>query len=183
MRTFSIDGIDHEFVAFDTIGDGSCFIHSVMYSFNKDYRTLDKNGRREMVAKLRSDLADVLDEKKGEKTYYERLSRGQIKELSEVLPEMKLSNMKRFLKSRSWITMFYLELISNQLDLDIVIIDEKTKKIYKTGDKEIYFKHRDTVLVNYIEEAHFESVGVKAGDRVITLFSPDCELIQKLKYM
>lgn len=183
MKTFDIEGVDHKFVVFDTIGDGSCFIHSVLFSFNKEYRDLDQDGRRKMVSKLRSDLSDVLSEKKEDKTYYERLSRGQIMELSQVLPEMKIDYMQRYLKSRNWITMFYLELISDQLDLDIIIIDEKTKKVYQTGDKEIYYKNRETVLVNYIEDAHFESVGVKVGDRAVTLFSPDCELIIKLKKM
>ena len=183
MKTFQIDGIDHTFVVFDTIGDGSCFIHSVLHSFNKEYRDLDQRGRRMMVAKLRSDLSDVLSERSGEKTYYEKLSRGQIKELSEALPEMKLQYMQRYLKSRNWITMFYLELISDQLDIDIVIIDEKTKKVYQTGDKEIYYKNRETVIINYIEDAHFESVGVKVGSRAVTLFSPECELILKLKKM
>ena len=183
MKTFRIDGINHDFVVFETIGDGSCFIHSVLLSFNKEYRDLDQGGRRLMVAKLRSDLSDVLSEKTGEKTYYEKLSRGQIKELSDVLPEMKLHHMQRYLKSRNWITMFYLELISDQLDIDIIIIDEKTKKVYQTGDKEIYYKNRETVIINYIEDAHFESIGVKVGKRAVTLFSPECELIVKMKKM
>ena len=54
--------------------------------------------------------------------------------------------MKNHLCSRKWLNIFYLELISNQLDIDIIIINEKNRKIYKTGDSELLIKGRNTVL-------------------------------------
>jgi len=180
-KNFKIDKLPYHFVALDTIGDGSCLLHSILYSFNNKYRKLGFYERIKMTDNLRRNLADVLEERENDKTYYQNLSRGEIEELSKVLIDMKIDNMKRHLCSRKWLNIFYLELISNQLNIDIIIINEKNRKIYKTGDNELLLQNRDTVLINYIEEAHFESIGMKTPSGVKTLFSPNCQVIQDLK--
>lgn len=182
-KKFKIDKLPYHFVSIDTIGDGSCLLHSVLYSFNNKYRKLGFNERIKMSDNLRRNLADVLEERENEKTYYQNLSRGEIEDLSKVLGDMKLSNMKRHLCSRKWLNIFYLELISNQFNIDIIIINEKNRKIYKTGDNELLLRGRDTVLINYIEEAHFESIGMETSEGVKTLFSSDSQVIRDLKIL
>ena len=76
---------------------------------------------------------------------------------------------------------FYLELISNQLNIDIIIINEKNRKIYKTGDNELLLKDRNTVIINYIEDAHFETIGMVTPEGTKTFFSPDSKVIQDLR--
>lgn len=180
-RKFKIDKLPYHFVTIDTIGDGSCLLHSILYSFNEKYRSSGFRERTKMVDNLRKDLAEVLEERENDKTYYQNLSRGEIEELSKVLNEMNKDYMKRYLCSRKWLNMFYLELISNQLDIDIIIINEKNRKIYKTGDNELLLKGRNTVLINYIEEAHFESIGMVTPEGTKTFFSFSSKVIQDLK--
>ena len=180
-KNFKIEGLPYRFVTIDTIGDGSCLLHSVLYSFNNKYRKLGFNERIKMTDTVRRNLAEVLDEKENEKTYYQNLSRGEIEELSKFLKEMNIDYMKHHLCSRKWLNMYYLELISNQLDIDIIIINEKNRKVYKTGDNELLLKGRNTVLINYIEEAHFESIGMVTPQGIKTFFSSDSQVIRDLR--
>lgn len=180
-RKFKIDKLPYHFVTIDTIGDGSCLLHSILYSFNDKYRNSGFRERTKIVDNLRKDLADVLEERENEKTYYQNLSRGEIEELSKVLNEMNKDYMKRHLCSRKWLNIFYLELISNQLNIDIIIINEKNRKIYKTGDNELLLKGRNTVIINYIEDAHFETIGMVTPEGTKTFFSPDSKVIQDLR--
>ena len=181
QRKFKIENLPYHFVTIDTIGDGSCLLHSVLYSFNNKYRKFGFNERIKFSDEMRKNLADVLEEQENDKTYYQNLSRGEIEELSKVLKEMDVDFMKRHLCSRKWLNIFYLELISNQLDIDIIIVNEKNRKIYKTGDSELLIKGRNTVLINYIEEAHFETIGIVTQEGIKTFFSPDSKVIRDIK--
>lgn len=180
-RKFKIDKLPYYFVTIDTIGDGSCLLHSILYSFNVKYRNSNFRERTNMVDELRKNLAEVLEEIEDDKTYYQNLSRGEIEELSKVLNEMNKDYMKKYLCSRNWLNIFYLELISNQLDIDIIIINEKNRKVYKTGDNELLLKGRNTVLINYIEDSHFESIGMVTPEGTKTFFSPVSKIIQDLR--
>ena len=181
-KSFYIKGIPYKFVKFDTIGDGSCLLHSILFSFNKTYRSLSYSDRIKMVDSLREYLSNVLEEKENKKTYYENLSRGEMMEFGKYVREANIEYMKKYLKTRKWLSVVYLELISNQLNIDIIILDQKNRKIYNTGDKEIYFKNRNTVIINYIEDTHFESVGIELGN-IKTFFDPNCEIIKNMKKM
>ena len=88
--------------------------------------------------------------------------------------------MSAYLKSRKWLDIFYLELISDHLEIDIIIYDEYAKKFYKTGDLEIYHKGRNTVIINYQSETHFEAMGIKL-DKIRTFFKSDCPIIKEIK--
>ena len=180
-RKFKIEKLPYDFVAIDTIGDGSCLLHSILYSFNKKYRSLGFQERIKFCDSLRKNLSELLEEKENDKTYYQNLSRGEITEISKFLNEMNLGYMKNYLCSRKWLNIFYLELISNQLNIDIIIVNQKNRKIYKTGDKELLLKNRNTVLINYIEETHFESIGMVTPEGIKTFFSPDSQVIKDLR--
>ena len=180
-REIKIKDLSYNFVVFDTIGDGSCFLHSVLTCFNKQYRKSDIKERQKIVDQLRRDLADVLYEKnKEDKTYYEILSRGQITELSKFMKRMRQDVMSHYLKTRRWLDIFYLEMISDHLNIDIIIYDEINKNFYNTGDLEIYHKGRNTVFINYQSELHFEAMGIKL-DKIRTFFDSKCPIIKEIK--
>lgn len=181
MREIKIKDLPYTFVVFDTIGDGSCFLHAVLMCFNKKYRRSKIKERQQIVDKLRMDLADVLYEKNEEnKTYYEILSRGEITELSKFMKRLDIDIMSRYLKSRNWLDIFYLEMISDHLDIDIIIYDEQDKNFYNTGDLELYHKGRNTVIINYQREAHFEAMGIRL-DKIRTFFDSECSVIKEIK--
>jgi len=182
MKSFKIKGMEEEFVSFDTIGDGSCLLHSILFCFNKKYRESSFRERILMVHHLRNCLAKVLEEKNnitGE-TYYKELSRGEIEQLSKEVPELNLNSMQKYLSSRNYLNMFFLELISEQLDIDIYIINSHNGTIYMTGDEDIYYKERRSVIIKYIDQAHFEAVGYK-GEKIETLFHKDSFIIKELR--
>lgn len=181
MRELKIKNLPYTFVIFDTIGDGSCFLHSILMCFNKKYRKSKISERQRIIDQLRSDLGDVLYEKNREgKTYYEILSRGEISEISKFMERMKQDVMSNYLKSRKWLDIFYLEMISNHLDIDIIIYDQYEEKFYNTGDLEAYHKDRNTVIINYQKEAHFEAMGIKL-DKIRTFFDKDCPIVKEIK--
>ena len=172
---------DIKFNRLHTIGDGSCFLHSILQSFNEKYNTASTIEKMKYVKKIRYFLAECLSENNNQ--IYNSLSRNEIEEIAKYVPDLKIENMQRYLKSRNWLNIFFLELISNIFDIDIYIIDSHTKDLYKTGDKEIYYKKRDSIIIYYIRDAHFESVSVTTEDGDFTLFSHDSYVIQKLYNM
>lgn len=175
----SIDSnYDLEMYSLPTIGDGSCMLHAIFQSFNQHYINFkDDYDKMLMVHHFRKYLAEQLDNDKN----YEKLSRGEITEISNFLPQLNKENMKRYLNSSKWLNIFFLEYISNILDLDIYIYDDTTKNIYKTGDDEIYFKNRRSVIIRYYREAHFETICVSTPEGNKTLFSSDSYIIKEIK--
>ena len=161
-----------------TIGDGSCFLHAVLQSFNREYNTLDTEDKMKFIRKIRYYLSECLEE--NDKEIYNRLSRNEIEELSKFIPGLKLENMKRYLNSNEWLNIYFLELISDMFNIDIYIIDSHTKDLYKTGDKEIYYKKRDSVIIYYIRDCHFETVSVETDTGDETFFDHNSYVIQQL---
>jgi hypothetical protein len=60
-----------------TIAEGSCFFHALLHAYSKDYISMNENGRRKFVKKLRSSIAVKID-----KSRWESLSNGLIAKIS-----------------------------------------------------------------------------------------------------
>ena len=56
-RKFRIENLPYQFVTIDTIGDGSCLLHSVLYSFNNKYRKSGFHERIKMSDEMRKNLS------------------------------------------------------------------------------------------------------------------------------
>ena len=165
-----------DFVAKYTIGDGSCFLHAVLMAFNKTYIKYNDSQRRKMVRNLRHAISNYIEES----DIYTQLSRGELKEISKFVPLMDKENMKKYINSNKWISYHFVELISKVLDLNIFIITHNTNTIYNLGDDEIYYKkNRNSVFINYINQVHFETLGISTPDGIKTLFSPHSEIMKK----
>ena len=160
------------FVPKPTIGDGSCFLHAILQSCSVQYLALNTEDRIKMVRKLRHDLSQALDDT----DIYDNLSRGELKEISESVPEMKKENMKRFLNSNSWITYHFVEMISTLFNINIYVVNTN-KTLYNLGDDEImYNKNRNSVFIRYHENVHFETLGVDTPDGVKTFFDKKSDI-------
>jgi hypothetical protein len=161
-----------------TLEDGSCFLHAILYAISPYYRKLEKRKKISFARKLRDDLADVLPE------YYPDLSRGELKNLSKEIKETKLAKMQDFLRSSQWFNQLYLEFISNIFEIDIYIIDYKRNNLYNTGDRELLYKDRPSVIIGYQDENHFETLAAKdlEGEKR-TYFSPKSDIILKMKFL
>lgn len=117
----------------------------------------------------------------GSELCYDQLSRGQLKEIAQSVPEVSLKNMKRSLASNEWGDMRFLELISNVLNINIFVIFSETGDIYHSGDSDIYIKNRDSIIIYNSSNVHFDSVGLVSKSRLRTLFSYEEDVIKKLR--
>lgn len=166
-----------------TIPDGSCFFHAIVNAYFLPYRTglLDgkATSKREIVGGFRRDLAKMLgmpiDSKDSEgPTHYDTLSHGKLEEFSKGHPEYTLKHMQKQLESNSPVDNVYVEFISNQLDLDIYLIDLNKQEVYITGDDDdLYFKNRNSVVIGYLP-GHYELIGLynNTTKEISTYFKP-----------
>lgn len=162
----------YNLIPLPTIGDGSCLIHAVLQGFNKDYEQKTDTERCAMVKEIRKDLSKILDYRiEQDKTIYQKLNRGQTEELAKIVSELDINFMKNYLDSRQFLTLYYVELISDIFDINIIFINDKDNEFYYTGDPELLIKERDTVFINYIEDTHFETLSVRKKNAFKTLFS------------
>jgi len=170
-------------------GDGDCFFHSLFLAFFVPYRTLrfgngKKADRSQIVRKFRRELAIVLSRKLENKNLilYDYLSRGKLREYSRTVPEYSLENMKRMLKSYSFVGQEVLELTSIICDKDIYIIDQDTEDVYITGDASLFYKKRPSIVILYVGKNHYDLIGLQCGSgEVVTHFSPDNPFIKFLR--
>ena len=168
-------------VPIPTIGDGSCFLHAVVQSISPLYSGMEDDGKRKLIRKMRRDLSELISEKREDgRTWYEYLSRGSLEELSNTFDDLKLHNMKKFLNSNQWFSHLYVEFISETLDVDIYIIDYNKSRLYNMGDSDLFYKGRDSIVIGYRSECHFETLALIENGEKRTYFSPRSRLISKL---
>lgn len=159
-----------------TIGDGSCYFHAVLMAISMKYRRKDYFERVLLARDLRNALADVLDEE------YYNLSGGKLEEFSREYKQSSLDYMKRELRSRIPVDNKYHELVSNELSLDIYIIEKKYDRVYNFGKDNLYYKERDSVILYYDEDGcHFELLSVCNNNGLQTVFEANSPVIKNIK--
>lgn len=170
----------YNFVSLPTIGDGSCLIHAILQGFNKEYNSYKKDSQKsKMVKEVRFHLSQILEIKfPDQKNLYQKLSRGELENISKEIPEASLDYMKNYLNSNNFLTLQYIEILSEIFDINIVFFSQKQGKFYQHGDNELLFKKdRETVFVNYIEDKHYETITINKK----TLFKPGDNIVKEAK--
>ena len=183
---------DFDLIRIRTDLDGSCFFHALAKAYFKPYIIGKINdepfNRKEFIKNLRKDLSKTLalkidPEDPNSKTYYSTLSNGELENISEQIPNYSLKNMQKELySSTTSVSNIYNEFISDQLDLDIYILNSKTKDVYMTGsDNSLLYKNRRSVVILYMP-GHYELVGLMHQNKNIdTIFSPNSKFIEKIR--
>jgi len=164
--------------------DGSCFFHAIVRSYYKPYITgkIDGKpfGKKDFIKGLRKSLSVKLGTRidpSNELTYYDTLSRGQLKEFAAGMEEYSLINMQKELDSDRSVDNVYNEFISNELNKDIYILDFVNQDVYVTGnDADILYKGRKSIVLLYLP-GHYELVGIQTRKGIKTLFKPDSKFI------
>lgn len=172
-----------------SIGDGACFFHSILRAYHPEYiQAISLSQRKKIAYRFRHALANVLGETAFEKdgnyvTYYDLLSRGELKEISKSVPEVSLKGMQKQLRDIHFpVDDSFAELISTQLKKDIYIIEATHGDVYMQADTELLHKGNDAVVILY-SPGHYDVVGIydeKSGI-VDCLFDSDHPLIIKIK--
>jgi hypothetical protein len=182
---------EFDLVRIRTDTDGSCFFHAICKAYFKPYIVgkIDNEffDRKQFIHNLRKDLSKKLGlkinpEDPNSKTYYAALSRGEIENFSKEMPEYLLENMQKELGSSTPISNIYNEFISNQLNIDIYILDAKNKDVYMTGgDDKLLYKNRKSVVILYMP-GHYELIGLLHNDKYVeTYFDPNSSFILKIR--
>jgi hypothetical protein len=160
-------------VIIQSIGNGDCFFHSILYSVNKDYAK--SNDKVQMAQKFRTELSEYLP------SVYDKLSRGQLKDLSKDVPEYSLENMKKKLKSQQYVGHEFNELVGLFANIDIYIIDASKEDVYITGDEDYLIKDRDSIVL-YYKNNHYNLLGIREDNGEISdFFCHDDMFIQLIK--
>jgi len=183
----TLKNIDYkDIVVLSVPPDGSCFFHAILRAFNTDYILADKETRVLIVRNFRKALALALDEidlKTGMKIY-DQLSNGQYLKFAKELcnKQYTMENLQNELLSNEWASDSYLELISEQLYIDIYILDENTGDIYPISNNfSILHKGRNSIILLY-RGNHYDTLGCKnsSGD-FNYFFVPTHPLIQTIR--
>jgi hypothetical protein len=162
-RNFKISFSDEDLFIIPVIGDGSCFFHSIMLAINPDYIKESLSNRINMIHNLRKNLADLLDKDKSENlTWYNYLSRGTLKILSETIDDYSLDNMKKELLEMGPVDEKFYEYVSDILNIDLYIINSSNNNIVNL-EKDFYYKQRNSICL-YFTPGHYELLSVKRND-------------------
>jgi hypothetical protein len=156
--------------------DGHCFFHCLLLATSEIYRKVDDPHKLKMVHFLRSSLAKYLDEKdENDKSTYDKLSRGTLKDFSTHLPELSLHSLQKLLRSNSPVGEHIYELVSEFLDIDLYIFHKDQLMIF---DKDLLHKNRSSIIIFY-DHMHYELCILKNNQGGwIYSFDPDHEIIQ-----
>ena len=170
---------DYKLIRIRSPLDGSCFFHSVVRSFFLPYMTGTLNGqvfdKFSFIRNFRKSLSVKLASKTNPAdpnslTYYDTLSRGQLRDLSGALPDYSLENMQSELDSNSPVDNIYNEYVSYQINKDIYILDAIKQDVYMTGnDFDILYKNRPSVVLLYLP-GHYELMGLQEHNTVRVIF-------------
>ncbi len=170
-----------EIILIECIGDGSCFFHAILNAVDETYKEIDTKEKIIQAKEFRSYLARNLELKIDNTIFYDKLSRGNLREFGKNIPEFSLNGMKKQLLSNDWVDNKYNELISNTLNVDIYLIDAKTADLYVTGDDiDILYFNRPSIVILY-SSSHYDLIGYKENNKINTIFNPKHRFIVTLQ--
>ncbi len=177
---------EFELIILNVEGDGHCLFHSLLLAFFTPYINEKYNEgevtRLTLVKKLREDLANKLGTfVPGSKTirHYDLLYNKNINYFAEHVHEFTLINMQQTLNSNQSIGYGYLEFICDQINKDVYIIDGHTLTLYQSDEASLLIKNRLSIILFYLP-GHYQLVGLKSGDEVVTHFKPTHPFIRYL---
>lgn len=167
----------YNLVKYEVPPDGSCFFHSLLLSFDKNYRDQpDPIIRFATVVAIRKYIAERLP------TYYHSLSRGTLAEYAKFVPEYELRNMMSKINSRSCVGLEVIELTSILFEVNILILDLNRADIYMTGDYSLLLKpeYNYVVLLYDHDRVHFELCGLKSSKGIGTYFNRNHQFVKSI---
>lgn len=183
-------------VKIGTIGDGSCFFHSVLKSFYKPYaenRDINVRSYRMQVAqKFRSELATRLGQLSpdGKNTYYQIVNNGnypsfaqhgKIQNIFGRTVDYSLSALQQLLNSSSWVGDEVFGYVAETLGLNIMVMIASATDLKPLISPTTTFNN--TIIVSG-NGSHFEVIGELLGNGLIqTVFGDNDPLMLVISAM
>lgn len=195
IRIAKLGDIGHNLYVIKVPPDGSCFFHSILRAFHREYiETIDPEHRNVLVKKLRQSLSEALEETNEytNTTEYDTLGNGYYRKYNEAIRSVdgdthSLESLQKELKSNNPVDHSYIEILNNHLNIDIYLISSKTGDVYLTGtDRNLLYKNRKSIVLLYTP-GHYDIIGIKRLNTIDgsvifdTLFSCDHDLILSIK--
>ena len=102
-----------------------------------------------------------------------------VESICEFIVEQQFKKYKQELKTTSeWANDSMFQLISDYLNADIYFIDVNKRDVYTDH---LIKRNRPSVVVGWINQSHFENIGVLEDKNIKRLFEPDHPLISKIR--
>lgn len=193
---FNTGDSNYELVRIDTIGDGSCFYHAVLYCISPEYRNSQHDVRVKMVKNLRRSLAirlfqldrNNMDFDGSYLYYYETDSNmanfeqafyniavvangesSQFASANEATPTFSPQSLYYSISNPEvYADDSHRIPIANLFEIDIVIMSSLRDGFKMTTNNFVGQRYRPIIILNEVDRTHFEAVGLRDKKTGIT---------------
>lgn len=135
-----------------TLGGGDCFVHSLLYLLNEDYRSMNNEERDKFVKDFRSKIRNNID------TVWPKLNLT----LYDEYPHLREEYINEL--SNDWIASEHIIYFSELFKINIIVIG-KCGKIIQVNNiitpKDFELKHSLSVMIYNIDNTHYEALYVQ----------------------
>ena len=155
----------------NSLGDGHCLIHSVLYGVSVNYRTGMMNGKKidkttfaKSVRRVLSQRLNMIDPNdNGIKTYYETIANGEISNIGNIENgdedennDLTLSGLTELLLSNHYLGDEIINLLEKCFNVSIYILDNRTKNVVVKQYTTFY----DHCIVLLYNNMHYDLIGL-----------------------
>jgi hypothetical protein len=158
------------------IGDGSCFIHSVLKSYSTPYANNPSvKNRVDLALGLRRDLAYTLQLPDPENTImrlYDSFNGGIFPELAKSDPNFTLDNLQRTINSSGWLGDEIFEYATQRLGVNVIVMTPTSNNLVRESGGDIdQLRSPFNIFIGHVGECHYETLGIYIeGEGIRTVF-------------
>lgn len=167
---------EHPVVRIAAIGDGSCFIHSVLKAYLLSYANNPAVANRVKLAReLRRDMAFTLqlpDPTHPGMTFYQSFNNGIFVELSEGDKSYTLANLQKIINSPGWLGDEIFNYTTQRLGVNVVVTTPTTTDLVQESGGELdQLRHPYNIFIGHAGGCHYETIGIYIeGKGIQTVF-------------
>ena len=186
-------GLHANMIRRKTPGDGSCLIHSVLYSVSDAYREMELSNREKLTRKIRDEMANnirlywdnIIVNKDLAKIVEDAIEKGTENELDDdIIAQYSLENVVEDLKCDSFLNETLVRYLSLLFNINIIIYSVQNKNQYHLGVEQIIDYDKQSTIIVAHSGNHFETMGQKLGeDHVLLIFSNTHPTIEQILYL
>lgn len=159
---------------FGVLGDGSCYIHAILRTVSKSYKSMPIPEKAQFIKDVRENLAHNYTIQ-----IHNSIGDGFFRESK--LPEFSFRRIKESLRdSKEHIIHYMLEYIGDQLGVNVYMLRGNQNAIpYNYGKDVSHIKpNRHNIVLYWINENHYEAVGQIKQNQVQFVFPEDSDFIK-----
>ena len=154
-----------------TIGDGSCFIHSVMKSYSTPYANNPSvENRINLALGLRRDLAYTLQLPDPQNTLrlYDSFNNGIFPELAQNDRNFTLDNLQKTINSSGWLGDEIFEYATQRLGVNVIVMTPTSNNLVQESGGDIdLLRNPYNIFIGHVGGCHYETLGIYIKGRGI----------------